>query len=173
MIASPAVAVSSWLRKPMIPREGIKNLIIIRSPLGSILSISPLRSVTKSTALPLTFSGKSIVSSSTGSHFTPSISLIITCGCPICSSYPSRRIVSISTERCSTPRPYTTNLSALSVASTRRAKFFSNSRSKRSLMWREVTNLPSLPKKGESLIVKSILIVGSSIAIVGRASGFS
>ena len=28
-------------------------------------------------------------------------------------------------------------------------------------MWREVTNLPSLPKKGESLMVNSMLIVGS------------
>ena len=34
-----------------------------------------------------------------------------------------------------------------------------------------VTNLPSLPKNGELLIVKSIDIVGSSIAIVGNGSG--
>jgi hypothetical protein len=36
--------------------------------------------VTNSTALPERFSGKSIVNSSIGSHFLPSISLIITCG---------------------------------------------------------------------------------------------
>ncbi len=124
-------------------------------------------------ARPLTCSGKSIVSSSTGSHFTPSISLIITWGCPICNSYPSRRIVSMSTERCKTPRPKTMNLSALPVSSTRNAKFFSNSFAKRSLIWREVTNLPSFPKKGESLIVNNILMVGSSMAIVLSASGFS
>ena len=40
-------------------------------------------------------------------------------------------------------------------------------------MWREVQYLPSLPKKGESLMVKSIDIVGSSMAIVGSGSGFS
>ena len=40
-------------------------------------------------------------------------------------------------------------------------------------MWREVTYLPSLPKKGELLIVKSIDIVGSSIAMGGSGSGFS
>ena len=40
-------------------------------------------------------------------------------------------------------------------------------------MCREVTNFPSLPKKGESLIVNNILIVGSSIAMVCKASGFS
>jgi len=37
----------------------------------------------------------------------------------------------------------------------------------------EVTNLPSLPKNGESLMEKSIDIVGSSILMVGNASGFS
>ena len=40
-------------------------------------------------------------------------------------------------------------------------------------MWREVTNLPSLPKKGESLIVNNILMVGSSMAMGGNGSGFS
>ncbi len=65
------------------------------------------------------------------------------------------------------------NESALNPGSTRRARFFSSSLSSRSLMWREVTYLPSLPKKGELLIVNNILIVGSSIAIGVRASGFS
>ena len=40
-------------------------------------------------------------------------------------------------------------------------------------MWREVTYLPSLPKNGELLMVKSIDIVGSSILIGGSGSGFS
>jgi hypothetical protein len=64
-------------------------------------------------------------------------------------------------------------VSAESVASTRKAKFFSNSFSSRSLRWREVTNLPSFPKKGESLIVKIMLIVGSSMVIGGMPSGAS
>lgn len=53
------------------------------------------------------------------------------------------------------------------------ARFFSNSLSRRSLMCLEVTNLPSLPKNGELLMVKSMLIVGSSMEIGGRASGCS
>ncbi|CUP46016.1 Uncharacterised protein [Segatella copri] len=44
---------------------------------------------------------------------------------------------------------------------------------KRSWMWRDVQNLPSLPKNGESLMVKSMLMVGSSTAIGGSGSGFS
>ena len=57
--------------------------------------------------------------------------------------------------------------------STRKARFFSNSRSNRSLMWREVTYFPSRPKKGESLMVNNMLMVGSSMAIGAKASGFS
>ena len=37
-------------------------------------------------------------------------------------------------------------------------------------MWRDVQNLPSLPKNGESLMVKSMLMVGSSTAIGGSAN---
>ena len=40
-------------------------------------------------------------------------------------------------------------------------------------MWREVTNFPSRPKKGESLMVKSMLMVGSSMAMGGSGSGLS
>ena len=82
-------------------------------------------------------------------------------------------MVSIKMERCNMPRPNTMKESALGPGSTRRAKFHSNSRSKRSRKWRDVTNLPSRPKKGELLIVKSILIVGSSTLITGSGSGCS
>ena len=40
-------------------------------------------------------------------------------------------------------------------------------------MWREVTYLPSRPKKGESFIVNSMLMVGSSMAMGGSGSGLS
>ena len=82
-------------------------------------------------------------------------------------------MVSISTLKWSTPRPNTMNESADCPGSTRKARFFSNSRSKRSLIWREVTYLPSRPKNGESLMVNNILMVGSSIAMGSSASGFS
>ena len=80
IIASPAVAVRSWFLNPIIPLDGILNEQIMRPPFGPIATISPLRVVTISTAFPETSSGKSIVSSSIGSHFTPSISLMMTCG---------------------------------------------------------------------------------------------
>ena len=83
-------------------------------------------------------------------------------------------MVSTSTERWSTPRPLTIHLSVVSSnGRTRSARFFSNSLLSRSLMWREVQNFPSRPKKGESLMVKSMLIVGSSTAMGGKASGVS
>ena len=157
----------------MIPREGISNSMTVLSPLGSMFFISPFLLETDSIAVPAMSDGKSMVNSSTGSIFTPSTTFKITLGWPICNSYPSRRMVSINTDKWSTPRPNTLKRSALSVSWTRNAKFFSNSFSKRSLMWRLVTNLPSRPKNGESLMVNNILIVGSSTLILGNASGFS
>ena len=130
--ASPCDAVSTALFSPIIPLEGIEKTSSVRSPLASIEVISPRRRVTISIILLAASSGRFTESSSIGSHFTPSISLIITSGCPTCSSYPSRRIVSISTPRCSTPRPNTIQLSAEGPFSTRKARFLSNSSIKRS-----------------------------------------
>ena len=75
--------------------------------------------------------------------------------------------------KCKIPRPYTKKLSAFSESTTFNAKFFSVSFINRSLKCLLVTNLPSLPKKGELLIEKSIFIVGSSTLITGSASGVS
>ena len=171
-MASPADAVRTLFLKPMIPREGMVNSICMRSFCVSIDCNSPFRRVTISMILLAYSSGRLTVSCSTGSHFIPSISLMITWGCPTWSSYPSRRIVSIRTDKCRTPRPYTVHTSAFSAFSTRNAKLRSSSLVRRSAIWREVTNLPSFPKKGESLLVKVIDIVGSSIAIRGKGSGF-
>ena len=82
-------------------------------------------------------------------------------------------MVSIKTAKCKTPLPKTKNESALAVSSSFIARFRSSSCSKRSLICLLVTYLPSFPKNGESLIVNSILIVGSSMVIEGRASGSS
>ena len=95
---------------------------------------------------------------------------MMTSGLPTASSYPSRRIVSIRTERWSSPRPETMNESRSSVGSTRRATFDCSSRSSRSLRCRDVRNWPS-PVSGESLTVNSMLRVGSSTSIRGRATG--
>ena len=111
----------------MIPRDGIRNSNCTRSFTISIFVISPLCVDTNSMILPLHSSGVFTVSISTGSHFTPSMSLNITCGCPTCNSYPSRRMVSISTLKCSTPRPNTCHEFSSVPRSTRNARFFSNS----------------------------------------------
>gem|GEM_PF-5330564 len=80
-------------------------------------------------------------------------------------------MVSTNMERCRMPRPKTVNLSAESVSSTRRARFFSVSLYKRSRNWRDVTYLPSRPKNGESLLANNMLIVGSSTLMVLSGSG--
>ena len=64
-------------------------------------------------------------------------------------------------------------LSALSVSETLRARFFSSSFSSLSFKCLEVTNFPSLPKKGELLMLNCIFIVGSSTLVTGNASGSS
>ena len=51
----------------------------------------------------------------------------------------------------------------LSVSVTRRETSFMVSRISRSRSWREVTNLPSRPAKGESLTEKVISMVGAEI----------
>ena len=155
----------------MMPRLGMVNSRCTRSFTISILVISPLWVDTNSMILPEHSSGVLTVSISTGSHLMPSISLMITCGCPTCNSYPSRRIVSMSTLRCSTPRPKTRQLLSSAPFSTRSARFFSNSLLRRSCICRLVTNLPSCPKNGLSLMQKVMDIVGSSMAIGSNASG--
>ena len=107
---------------------------------------------------------------SKGSHFTPSTSLKITSGRDTPISKPSRRMFSMSTDKCSSPRPETLNRSGLSVGSTRRATLWISSFSRRSLMLREVTYLPSRPANGELLTWNVMLTVGSSTESNGNAS---
>ena len=66
-------------------------------------------------------------------------------------SKPSRRMFSINTDKCNSPRPDTLNLSGSAVSSTFKATLCCNSLSKRSRICLVVTNLPSLPAKGELL----------------------
>ena len=80
MIASPAESVSTRLLRPMMPREGMLKMRKTRPFLLSMEVISPLRRVTTSMILLALSSGRFTVSCSTGSCFTPSISLMITWG---------------------------------------------------------------------------------------------
>ena len=101
---------------------------------------------------------------------TPSTSFWTTSGRDTPISKPSRRIVSMRTDRCSSPRPDTTNLSGVSPGLTLRATLCINSCSRRSLMFRVVTYFPSRPAKGESLTINVMLTVGSSTLKAGNAS---
>ena len=86
------------------------------------------------------------------------------------SSKPSRRMVSISTPSCSSPRPETSKLSASSLSFTRIATLPSVSLKRRSRIWREVTFLPSRPPSGPSLMRKVMLRVGGSTGMAGSGS---
>ncbi len=74
-------------------------------------------------------------------------------------------------DRCSSPRPRTSNVSAESVSSTRSATFDSSSRISRSRIWRDVRYLPSRPANGDALTMKYIETVGSSTAVAAMPSG--
>ena len=136
--------------------------------------ISPRRGPSFSITAPRYSSGTSMASSSYGSSLSPLRPVLrITRGRDTWNSYPSRRIVSIRMERCSSPRPLTVHVSVESVSSTLRATLRSSSLYSRSRSCREVTNFPSLPAKGELLTRKSTLIVGSSTAMPSSRSGCS
>ena len=90
-------------------------------------------------------------------------------GREIDNSNPSRRIVSISTPSCSSPRPATSNASFSVLSLTRIATLPSASRNRRSPIMRDVTLVPSRPASGLSLTEKVIANVGGSIG--SAASG--
>ncbi len=119
---------------------------------------------------PWNSSGTSITRSSTGSIFRPSVSRVTISGRDTCSSKPSRRIISIRIDSCSSPRPTTFICSGNAVSSTRMETFPSSSFASRSRMLREVTYWPSRPALGDVFTPKIIDTVGSSIAVGGIAS---
>ena len=85
-MASPAVAVNMFDRRPMMPREGMSNSRRVRSPSEAMFVSVPLRRVVRAITVPEYSSGQSTVISSIGSHFLPSISLTMTWGWPTCNS---------------------------------------------------------------------------------------
>src|SRR2546422_1926 len=175
MIPVPRVSVKNSERYPSSPRAGILNRIrTIPRPGFFISSMVARRGPSFSITTPTYPSGQSIISSSYGSSrspFGPSRGMIR--GRLTWNSYPSRRMVSISTPRCSSPRPDTVNVCGSAVSSTRRATFRSSSRNSRSRSWRPVTYFPSRPAKGESFTLTSTEIVGSSTAIPASRSRWS
>jgi hypothetical protein len=97
-------------------------------PWFTILVITPRRVPVIAMTTPWKSSATSMTRSSTGSIFTPLISLVTISGRDTWTSYPSRRIISIRIESCSSPRPMTRICSGLSVSSTRRETLPSSSR---------------------------------------------
>ncbi len=96
---------------------------------------------------------------------------VTTCGLPTVSSKPSRRIVSMRTASCSSPRPCTSQASGRSVVRTRRATLPTSSRSSRSFTMRAVSSLPSVPASGEVLMPIVIERLGSSTCSGSSAIG--
>ncbi len=104
--------------------------------------------------------------------FTPSISRKITFGRETASSKPLRRIFSISTDRCSSPRPDTRNASASSVSSTRAAPRYAPALVQTVKNLDEKSQTYLSPQNGEVLTQKNIDTVGSSTDSAGSVSTF-
>ena len=174
MMPVPLVSVRNCDRNPISPRAGTLNSRRTRPlPLLTILVIVPLRMPSAAITTPWKSSGTSMTTSSTGSRRPLSLSRVTISGRDTCSSKPSRRIISIRIDSCSSPRPMTRICSGVSVGSTRSETLPRSSFSRRSLIWREVTNWPSRPAIGDVLTPKIIDTVGSSTAIGGIALGVS
>ena len=174
MIPVPFVSVRNCDRKPISPRAGIRKSSRTRPlPWLTIFVIVPRRCPTCAMTIPWKSSATSITSSSTGSTTWPPSSLVTISGRDTWSSKPSRRIISMRIESCSSPRPRTFICSGESVSSTRIDTLPSSSRSSRSRRLRDVTYCPSRPATGDVFTPKTIETVGSSTAIGGIATGCS
>jgi hypothetical protein len=148
----PEVMVRNSERKPIRPRAGTVNSMRIRPLPSSTMSVSsPLRRPICSITEPWCCSSTSKITLSNGSCFSPSISFMITSGRDTPSSKPSRRMVSISTDRCSSPRPDTLKRSGVGPRLHAQGDVVDQFFFQRSLMLREVTYLPSLA--GERRVV--------------------
>ena len=106
-----------------------------------------------------------------GSRVSPSTSCSSTSGRETVSSNPSRRICSISTASWSSPRPRTSNASLDSEGRTSIETLPRTSRSRRALIWRLVTYLPSRPDSGDVFTPNVIRSVGASTSSRGSGRG--
>ena len=80
---------------------------------------------------------------------------------------------SIRMDRCSSPRPQTSNESVVSVSFTRRDTSVCSSFISLARRWRLVTYWPSRPAKGLSFTEKVMVTVGSEIFTKGSPSTFA
>mmetsp|Transcript_21271 Transcript_21271/g.34364 ORF Transcript_21271/g.34364 Transcript_21271/m.34364 type:complete len:473 (+) Transcript_21271:1140-2558(+) len=177
MTPVPRVSLMKMARNPMSPRLGHRKQrrVLPPSPPPITMSVSsPLRRLNASMTPPTCSSSTSATTSSSGSSFLPVSGSVLyrTTGGEIESSNFSRRMFSMRTPRCSSPRPCTSNLSPLppSTCSTRSATLVSASAMSRSQMVRPVRFLPSRPPRRESLTPKVIFNVGGSMGLAARGS---
>ena len=122
---------------------------------------------------PMYSSGASIATRSTGSCRRPSISFVSTSGLPTVSSKPSRRMISTRTASASSPRPWTSQVSARAVGLTRSETLPTSSWSRRFCRRLAVSLSPSRPASGDVLIPSVIEREGSSTAVTGSGRGSS
>ena len=149
----------------------MNSIFVCPASAGSILTISAFLLPSFSITVPTESSGMFTTNLSIGSHFTPSISFMITFGLDTNNSYPSLLIVSINTDKCNSPLPDTINESGDAVSSTLKLTFLSNSLNNLSLKCLDVMNCPSLPANGPLFTLNVIDTVGSSISTNGIFSG--
>ena len=170
----PRVRFRNSFVKPIRPRAGMRYSRRTRPrPSGSMLTKSPLRSPSACITPPWCCSSMSAVTSSMGSHLSPSTIFITTRGLLTASSKPSRRMFSRRMVRCNSPRPITSKMPSSSVSLTRKATLCCNSFCRRSQIWRLVTYLPSRPANGLVLTQKFMVSVGSSTLSIGSGAGVS
>ena len=111
------------------------------------------------------------MTSSIGSRRVPSSAFLYkTRGRETVISKPSRRIVSINTPSCNSPRPPISKASRFALSVKVIATLVSASANKRSRITVEVTFLPSRPARGESFTVMLTDMVGGSIGVERNGS---
>ncbi len=113
-----------------------------------------------------------MMTSSIGSSFWPPSWRSSTWGRDTVISKPSRRMVSISTPSCNSPRPPISNASRPALSLKVMATLVSASARRRSRIMVEVTFLPSRPASGLSLTMIVTDMVGGSIGVdcIGASS---
>src|SRR4029453_7961848 len=132
-------------RNPISPLAGSRNSRRTQPvPWLTMSVIRPRRRARPWVTTPTNSSGTSRVTASYGSWTWPPTVRVMTSGRDTSSSWPSRRICSISTASWSSPRPCTSKVSGDSVGTTRMATLPSTSRSSRSLRCRLVREVAAL-----------------------------
>lgn len=153
--------------KPLVGTSNSK--VVIQLTVFIVINCHFLLATISMTA-PDNFSSTLMMTFSIGSVFTQFSSLKITCGAETWISNPSLLIVSMSTDKCSSPLPETAKRFPHLSKFISKPTLVCNSLASLSWMFLEVTSVPSLPAKGESLTRKSMVNVGASTLIGGNGS---